>query len=137
MTTSKGIGRDFKPAQFLPKPLAEPFWVVHRCRTCHGFFVAAQVHEGTTPITMPCKASPFVQCQGKMEEFALSRNGEGWKATVPRQAMAEWYCPDRWEQARMKRKYPKLYAHVQLGNLILRPTNEDTPTLELTDEKAV
>ena len=79
---------------------------VYDCQGCRNVIVTRNVHDGTTPFMLACRATP--NCSGRM----VSR---GYRVPQDLAPTHEWFRP-----ARLKGYSRDMKAHIRMGGLVLR-----------------
>lgn len=87
----------------------------YTCDVCHGHTVTIDVHEGTTPMFLACRA-PGKKCLGRATSAMYPP--QPWPVGAPRPKPAwDWYRPSGAEAEAM---HAEVWDHVRRGGLLLR-----------------
>lgn len=110
----------------LPPPVpAEPQRLnAYKCNRCHSYTVTIDLHVGTTPATLRCRANglqPHEQgaCTGTARSAFYPRLP--WPSNAPAPLPTwEWYTPSGTLAEQMRRRGGPEWEHVERGGLLLR-----------------
>lgn len=107
-------------AEMAPEP-ADPDRVnIYACETCGGYTMTIDLHRGTTPFTIYCRASGKVgDCPGLATSWGYPPD-RPIPAHLPAPAW-EWYRPTGEEYERLT---PEMQEHVNKGGLDIRPRKD-------------
>lgn len=85
------------------------------CAECGGYTVTLDVHSGSTPSKLACRATDG--CKGVATSLGYPWP---WPRDVPATPRWEWYRPQG-DAERAALADPKTAAHLRAGGLLLRP----------------
>lgn len=91
----------------------------YKCDDCQQLVVTLDLHVGTTPMFLGCRATPG--CGGRMVSSGYPRGHDPLPERIREQLAWTWYRPGEHELRWLRANEPGMYDHVQRGGLALRP----------------